>query len=138
MFPFDEGRARDFAPRAAIRRGVLICAPAAYEAAWGRQELPAFHIRFEEIDEAQRAAHPYYGCALDKFQATYADGPEPGLYVKRAGVRAYQVSEVTLVQSNEGEVSVPAGGWVVRNPTGEVYGMSDAVFTATYVPTPRA
>jgi hypothetical protein len=95
-------------------------------------------VRFEEVDEEKRAQHPFYGCALEKFQATYADGPEPGLYVKRAGVRAYRVAEVTVVRSEEGEVSVPAGGWVVRNPTGEVYGMSDAVFAATYVATPPA
>lgn len=111
----------------APRRAVLVLSPATYKTSWGDQNLAGPHMR---IDEPNGDGH--YGCDLSIFLDTYEDGEEPGIYGKTATVQAVRLTEPTTVNTLEGPAQASAGDWLVTNPKGEQYPVSDETFRATY------
>ena len=105
--------------------------PASYECSWGTQHFHEPHMVV--IDPAGA-----YGVALDVFLATYE--PIPGqqdLFVKVTRVRAWMVTEslvlsTTIDGHTEMVAHVPAGAYVVENPSGERYAMSAEAFEQRY------
>lgn len=70
----------------------------------------------------------------DAFVTGYRPTSRPGVYARRGCVVAWQVRDATTVRSREGEVRVPAGGWVVEGVHGERWGMSAHEFADRYEP----
>jgi hypothetical protein len=108
---------------------------------WGIQNCPeGSWIIIPLLDGS--AAGDIYGCHREAFVATYraAGAESPYYYEKHAIVRAYQPGEpfavITEVAGFE-ETNPATGGatdWLVQNPAGEVYIVSDVVFRKTYRP----
>jgi len=81
-----------------------------------------------------------YGVELQVFFSTHqAIAEERDLYLKTVKVRALRVSEpVRLRTEIKGETEmlahVPAGAYIVQNPSGELYSMSADEFDRRYEP----
>jgi hypothetical protein len=108
---------------------------------WGVQKCPeGSWIIIPLLDGG--ATGDLYGCHREAFVATYraAVGDSPHCYEKHATVRAYQPGEpfAEITEDAGFEETNPATGgatdWLVQNPAGEVYIVSDAVFRRTYRP----
>jgi hypothetical protein len=106
---------------------------------WGIQHLPeGSWIVVPLIDG--RPTGDIYGCHRESFVATYrlAGADQPHIYEKHATVRAYQPGRPFAVRTEVAgfrETDPATGGatdWLVQNPGGEVYVVSDLVFRATY------
>ncbi len=100
---------------------------------WGVQTCPeGSWIIIPLLDGG--ATGDVYGCHREAFVATYRTADElPYCYEKHAHVHAYQPGEpfavITEVAGFE-ETNPATGGptdWLVQNPAGEVYIVSDAV-----------
>ena len=74
--------------------------------------------------------------AADAFDATYRRRAD-GRYVKQVSVRAVQVVEACDVTTLEGVAHAAAGDWLVRNPTGEVWPVTNDRFWQSYCPEPN-
>jgi hypothetical protein len=106
---------------------------------WGNQNLPeGSWIVVPLIDG--RPTGDVYGCHREAFVATYrpAGGDQPHTYEKHATVYAYQPGRPFAVKTKVAgfcETDPATGGdtdWLVQNPGGEIYIISDLVFRATY------
>lgn len=115
-------------------------APFTFDKPWGLQSLPAGSWVLIPV----RDGHPtgdLYGCEHEVFVQTYRASRSglPHTFEKVAEVRAYQPGFAFAVRTIVGgfvEVPENAAGpadWIVRNPGGEVYTISDAEFRVTYV-----
>lgn len=65
------------------------------------------------------------------FSATYEE-VGPGTYRKTVHVRAVRLEKDAIVETLEGEVSTPAGDWLVTNPTGESWPVTTEEFARRY------
>ncbi len=112
-----------------------------FQKPWGVQKLPEGSWIIIPL-LAGGATGDVYGCHREAFVATYraAADNSPYCYEKHAIVYAYQPGEpfaVTTEVSGFEETSPATGGatdWLVQNPGGEVYIVSDLVFRRTYRP----
>jgi len=106
--------------------------PGEYMLSWGKQNFFGPHMIV--LDPAGE-----YGVELRSFFTTHQPMPDkPDHYVKTATVRAFRLEEplelVTIVRGKEEIVaSVPAGAYVVQNPDGEQYAMTDEEFHRRYI-----
>lgn len=120
-------RARSGQPKQAL----LCWSPCRYDLTWGTQVFDGPHMRV--ID----AGGPY-GVDLAAFFTTHVALPSlPDHYFKQARVRGACVrAPFTLLTRLNGHTEmvaeVPAGAFVVQNPAGELYAMSEAEFHARY------
>ena len=108
---------------------------------WGVQHLPeGSWVLIPLVDG--RPTGDVYGCHREAFVGTYAaaDNRHPNVYKKHAVVRAYQPGKPFAIRTTVGgfsETDPATGGatdWLVQNPGGEVYAVSDVVFRGTYQP----
>lgn len=72
-----------------------------------------------------------WSVAADIFEQTYTRLPD-GRYLKTAMIRAFQVDEITTVETLEGPATALAGDWIAENPSGEQWPIPAADFVATY------
>lgn len=104
---------------------------AKYKVPWGDQAFDGPHMLVH--DEGGN-----YGIELEAFHATHEQ--VPGLadrYIKVALVLARQVTCETLLRTKvkgkeESSTTIPVGGWIVQNPTGERYCNVDGEFQERY------
>src|SRR5262245_15449739 len=108
---------------------------------WGEQSLPEGSWIIIPLKDG-RPSGDIYGCHPQAFITTYKlVGPDQqDTYAKHAVVYAYQPGEPFAVRTQVGGVieTDPATGgatdWLVQNPGGEIYIISDLVFHTTYQP----
>lgn len=106
---------------------------------WGEQRLPVGSWIIVPLSDG-RPTGDVYGCNPEAFVATYAPAAarQQHTYQKNVVVYAYQPGEPFAVRTKVDDFTEtdPATGgatdWVVQNPGGETYIISDAVFHATY------
>lgn len=102
-----------------------------YKAGWGIQRFTGPHVVV--IDPGGP-----YGVEFDVFFATHESVPDrPDYYVKVARVRAWAATESLVLRTEingriEMVADVPAGAYVVENPSGERYGMTAEEFEQRY------
>jgi hypothetical protein len=106
---------------------------------WGVQHLPeGSWIIIPMTDDGPSG--DLYGCHREAFVSTYrpVEGDRPHAYEKHAVVYAYQPGKPFVVRTTVGgytETDPATGGatdWLVQNPGGEIYAVSDLVFRVTY------
>jgi hypothetical protein len=106
---------------------------------WGVQRLPeGSWVIIPMIDD--RPSGDIYGCHREAFVSTYrpADPEHPHTYEKHAIVQAYQPGKPFAVRTSvagypETDPAIGAAtDWLVQNPGGEIYSVSDVAFRATY------
>jgi hypothetical protein len=106
---------------------------------WGVQELPEGSWIIVPLSDG-RPTEDVYGCHRESFVSTYRPvaADQPHTYEKHAEVDAYQPGKpfaVKTIVADFVETDPATGGdtdWMVRNPGGEVYIISDVVFRSTY------
>lgn len=113
------------------KHAVLVWQSANYTVSWGSQSFDGPHIFID--DE--------YGCALTEFFETHkAIDQKENTWYKCVSVRAMLTTEAmnleTLITSDKNKEAeyetIPAGTWIVRNPKGEQYCMTQEIFRAKY------
>ena len=110
-----------------------------FQKPWGVQDLPEGSWIIIPLLEG-RPTGDVYGCNREAFVRTYrtVDGNHPNTYEKHAVVRAYQVGRPFFIRTIVGgyaETDPAIGGptdWLVQNPGGEIYAISDVIFRSTY------
>jgi hypothetical protein len=112
----------------------VVCQEAAeYEAGWGIQRFTGPHVVVIEPDGP-------YGVDLEVFFATHRPvAGQPDCYIKVVCVHAWIVTApfVLITEVNgrpEMVADVPAGAYVVENPSGERYAMAAEAFELRYEP----
>lgn len=85
-----------------------------------------------ELQRRRDAAGGCYGCDLSIFLDTYEDADGDNTYRKVANVVARRLREDQDVETLEGVERAKAGDWLVTNPKGEQYPVSDETFRKTY------
>jgi len=106
---------------------------------WGVQNLPEGSWIVVPLNGG-RPTGDIYGCHPEAFVTTYkpAGADQPHTYEKHGVVYAYQPGEPFAVKTKIGqyiETDPATGGatdWLVQNPGGEIYIISDVVFRSTY------
>ena len=106
---------------------------------WGRQEMPVGSWLIVPLRDGIPTGD-LYGCHPEAFTSTYAPARsgEAHHYEKSAQIEAYQPGTpfaVRTIVSGDVETNPATGGagdWLVRNPGGEIYIISDATFRSTY------
>jgi len=129
------GNSRAYHARPLEKQAVLQWEPATYRLEWGNQTFDGPHIRVKD-------AGGDYGVDLGVFFTTHQPiGARPDHYMKSVTVRAVQVDEDTEIHTKVGartEATAIAkpGGWIIQNPTGELYYNTAEEFTKRYEPDP--
>lgn len=131
MARVDMAAARPYFPRGATRTGTFVLSPAEYLTDWGVSRAKGPHMRLDEPDMTKRAQFPYYACLLEDFLRDYED-VSPGVYRKKMGVIAVQLTEGVVVTTQEGDEFAPAGSFVVQDVNGRQWPISEVVFHNTY------
>ena len=106
---------------------------------WGIQHLPEGSWIIVPLSDG-RPIGDVYGCHREAFVTTYSPvgTDQPHIYEKHAAVHAYQPGKPFAVRTTVAgysETDPATGGatdWLVQNPGGEIYAVSDVVFRATY------
>jgi hypothetical protein len=107
-------------------RAVRLRAPGTWRAAGGaamRARLGDWHIRDEQGDERTAADRPFR--ASHRFIAS-------DRWARIGQVRAWQVSEATVIRTLEGPVEAQPGDWIVQGTHGERWPVPAARFTRVY------
>ena len=106
---------------------------AEYILAWGTQKFPGPHVVVIDPDG-------HYGVELEVFFATHrAIAEQLDHYLKIVKVRAVRAAELVQLRTQikgktEMVALVPAGAYIVQNPSGELYSMSADEFEKRYEP----
>lgn len=113
------------------KHAVLIWKSANYTVSWGSQSFDGPHMLIDNE----------YGCALTEFFETHkAINQKENTWYKCVSVRAMLTTETMNLENlttsdgnKESEYeTIPAGTWIVRNPKGEQYCMTQEVFESKY------
>jgi len=138
---FDDSKGSTFR-KTAPTMAVLNEEGAIYFKSWageGGQSFPGSHMTMIALKDDAPCGN-VYGCALDEFNSTYVASGAPNIFRKAATIRAYQpgfaFEVTTTTDDNNVEVAEnrhDANSWIVQNPGGEIYGISDEEFRRTYV-----
>jgi hypothetical protein len=138
---FDDGKARAYY-KTLLTRAHLVNCRAVYYKEWAGpagQIMENPHMIMICLQENGFPDGDVYGCALTEFLDTYAPTNVPNLYRKVALIQAYQPGEPFTFRTvlSDGTVEIPLGhgsetDWIVKNPGGEIYRISDEVFRAAY------
>lgn len=116
--------------------------PVRFSKSWGEQHIRAGGWVIVPLTNGT-PTEDLYGIDDERFRETYEPVGPTNTYRKRATVRAYQPGKafevVTRIDDHvETERAVgSATSWMVRNPTGEVYPVSDETFRESYEPVDR-
>ncbi len=113
------------------KTAVLRWAAAHYVVSWGTQDFAGPHMHIDG----------QYGCALSEFFETHLPINElENTWFKATPVLAMQLTEdmnledLTTKDGNKESSydTIPAGTWIIRNPSGEQYTNTPVVFAAKY------
>lgn len=127
----DESNSEVYVARARPKHAVLRWEPRRYELSWGTQNFDGPHMAVLEPEHE-------YGVDLEVFFTTHRPiRDSKDHYRKLATVRAVQAKADTRIVTQvkgrvEMEATVPAGAWIIQNPTGELYYNSAEDFEARY------
>jgi hypothetical protein len=127
-----EENSRVYRSRSGVfKRGTIHWPAAEYVLAWGTQIFAGPHMRIWD-------AAGNYGVDLEIFFRDHRAVKElPDHYFKVVTVRAVQIAEEVVLLTNiagrlEMAAAVPAGAYIVQNPTGELYAMPAEDFGCRY------
>lgn len=129
LLVLDASNSRAYMAKPVEKHAVLVWQPATYTLSWGTQNFEGPHMKVDGE----------YGADLQVFYATHQPvAAREHYYVKVVKVRAFQVKEDTdintIVRGNEEmKAKVQKDGWIIQNPTGEIYYNSDEEFKKRYV-----
>jgi hypothetical protein len=106
---------------------------------WGKQCMPAGSWLIVPL-RAGKPSLDLYGCHAHAFERTYRPlgDDRPHVYEKGVEVEAYQPGigfSVRTIVAGHVEVDCAIGqgtDWLVKNPDGELYIISDAIFSIDY------
>lgn len=117
-----------YRPKQKPKHAVLKFEPGEYKLSWGEQKFSGLHVFI----------NGEYGCDTVEFFKTHV-AIAPDQYVKNTLVTAEQLKEETNIKTvlngkEEAYNLAPAGSWVVTNPSGEQYAMSNEKFHQLYEP----
>jgi hypothetical protein len=126
------GNVRRYRSKPDLAKHCRICeAPAEYTARWGTQRFSERHVVVLDPGGA-------YGVELEVFFATHEPVRDrPDHYVKVARVHAWMATEALVLTTEiagkiEMVADVPAGAYIVENPSGERYAMPAEEFNRRY------
>ena len=141
---FDDSKARTY-QKALLTRAYKVNCAAIYFKDWAGPEGQIMgdpHMFMISLRSDGTPTGDVYGCALSEFQDTYESTDTPDVYRKKAPIRAYLPGEPFTFRTvlANGKVEIPLGhgsatDWLVRNPGGEIYRVSDEVFRSSYIET---
>ena len=127
----DKSNSEIFVSKGRPKHAIIRWEPRDYELSWGSQSFDGPHVVV--IDP-----NGEYGVDLEVFFTTHKPLPDRhDYYVKRVSVRALQVTEDTCIVTEvkgqkEMDATVPAGAWIIQNPSGELYYNSNEEFEKRY------
>ena len=126
----DESNSKLYVSRGVPKKAVIKWQAAKYELEWGAQSFDGPHMLIDDR----------YGSDLEAFFTTHEPIKDrEHHYIKVAKVRAMKVDKdtdlTTLIRGNvEMQSKVKAGGWIIQNPSGELYYNTAEEFAKRYEP----
>jgi hypothetical protein len=111
----------------------------AFHKPWGVQYLPEGSWIIVPLVDG-RPAGDLYGCHREAFVTTYrpVGSDQSQIFEKHAIVHSYQPGKPCAIRTTVADfietdpAICGATDWLVQNPGGEIYAVSDVVFRATY------
>jgi hypothetical protein len=111
---------------------VVSATRAAQELVWSTGRGDTLHASVGDMVVSDASTGDRWSVDADVFAATYTcvGGDQ---FRKTAVIHAAQVDEPFSVSTLEGTATGESGDWLVRNPTGECWPVTDTVFRGRYV-----